>query len=114
MSAPQTPHERDALVLRWNALSARLEADNEARVHARLAPNRDAELNADVVRAAELLHDARRALEHSRVALPAQALTDMLDGTRAALDEAETAVSKADAIRASSEPLEAGAPVVDP
>jgi hypothetical protein len=114
-SVPRTPHEREALVTRWNALSARVEADNAPRVHAHLAPERDATLNADVVRASERLHDAHRVLEHTLVALPEQALTEMLDGVRSALDDADAAVNEADAIRASTEPLDAGgSPRVDP
>ncbi len=94
---------------RWNALAARLEADNEPRVRARLPPDRNAELDADVVRASAKLHEARRALANSRLNFPEQALETELETARGALDEAEDAVSKADAIRAGGELTDGGA-----
>ncbi len=108
-AAPRTSAERDAMSQRWNALAARLEADNEPRVRARLPPDRSAELDADVVRASAKLHEARKALANSRLNFPEQALETELATARAALDEAEDAVSKADAIRAGGEITEAGA-----
>jgi hypothetical protein len=107
-AAPRTSAERNAMSQRWNALAARLEADNEPRVRARLSPDRSAELDADVVRASAKLHEARKALANSRLNFPEQALEAELETARGALDEAEGAVSKADAIRASSEITEAG------
>lgn len=106
-TAPGMHDPRVVLVRKWNGLEARLEADNEARVHARLAPDRDAELNAHVARAASLLHEAHRALEQThRLAYPEQAREEKLASARVALDEAEDSVSRADSIRASTEPSE--------
>lgn len=115
-TAPRAHGEREALAERWNSLEARLEADNEARVHAKLSPDRDAALNAVVVRAAAALHDAHRSIEHTRLVLPEQALAEMFDRARAALDEAESTVSQADAIRASTptpDAADAAAPALD-
>lgn len=108
-SAPRTPGNLDAVARRWNALAARLEADNEPRVHARLAPAKDAELSEDVVRAASALHDARRVLDNLHLGLPDQARDEMLERARASLDEADGPLRKADAIRAGSEPSDAAA-----
>ncbi len=113
-SSPQPlgVEERNALVERYNALAARLEADNVPRVHARLNASQKAELDADVVRAASALHEAHRSLETTRFALPQQALAEQLESARKALDDAEVAVVRADGIRASTETLDAGTPPV--
>ena len=95
---PSGVDERNALVQRYNALAARLEADNTPSVHARLSPSQRAELDADVVRAASSLHDAHRSLETTRYALPEQALAERLEAARKALDDAEDAVVRADGI----------------
>ena len=107
VTVPRMRDQQEVMVRDWNGLEARLEADNEARVHARLAPDRNAELNAHVARAASLLHEAHRALEQTRrLAFPEQAREEKLASARVALDEAEDSVSRADSIRASTEPSE--------
>jgi len=100
------------MVQRWNTLEARLELDEDARVHSRVAPRKSAELGDDLARAGSSLHTARRALEHMYLTLPEHARLERLELASEALDDAEAAVSQADAIRASAEPPATGAPPV--
>jgi len=110
-SAPGSGHaERDALVQQWNALEARLEEDNTSRVRKALGPTRSVELDAASTRASSALHEARRILETLTMNFPEQARSAQLARAHEALDTAETAVAKADALRESLEPAEAGAP----
>ncbi len=112
-SAPHAESGRSAVVQRWNSLEARLEADNESRVRARLTPEKNVELDAAVARASDRLHEAHRVLETLRLGLPEQARDEAIERAHATLDEAESSIERADALREATEETDAGAAAID-